>query len=95
MTSNLINRIESSASFKDVKYLIYREVWKWRQALHFKEMCKYMLWSDHHNCWLSSNLSCKMFNWRDGNFLDNYCSIYTFNNLYVFGKLTCKLPKNY
>ena len=94
MSSNLINRIESSVSFKDVKYLIYREVWKWRQARHFKEMCRYIKWDNNYNCWMSKNGGFHAYNWRYYN-TENLFNMKLFRKPLLNSYIKVPLPRHY
>ena len=59
---DFINRLETSAGCKDVKYIIYREVWKWRQTRIFEDLYCSLNWNPVRCCWESNGYLA--FNWR-------------------------------
>jgi len=98
---DLINRLETSRVCKDIKYIVYRIVWKWRYLKLFKELRNRLIWNDRRCRWEDSDL-CPVFNWRLNryNFDDHDQLIYSFvkGNVPVINPITeraIKLSKNH
>jgi len=49
---DFIHRINDYRGLRDVKFIIYRLIWKYRLSKAFDEMCYWMEWNDEKCCWI-------------------------------------------